>query len=102
MCNTMATLSTFQVTSLEVKEIERAISTDPTALYKGVTLAGEKYSYLSCEPGFSVTCCVSKTGFIIVKTMKCVIICEYSTDIHSGNCYANVERLAEQLRIHDF
>lgn len=90
------------MTPQEIREIERALSTEPTALYKGITIAGERYTYLSCEPGFSVICCLKKTGFIVLRTIKCLIICEYTTDGHSGHCYAAVQRLAEQLRIHDF
>ena len=92
----------FQVLPTEVRTIERAISNDPTSLYKGVTIAGEEHTYLSCEPGFSVICCSEKAGFIIIKTLKCIIICEYSGDVNSGMCYANLQNLAEQLRIHDF
>ena len=86
----------------EVQVIERAISSDPTTLYKGVTIAGEQYIYLSCEPGFSVICCLKKSGFIVVKTIKCIIICEYNADTNSELCYANLQNLGEQLRIHDF
>ena len=86
----------------EVKALDKALTNDPTSLYKGVSIAGVNHTYLACEPGFSVVCCLKRAGFIIVKTSKCIIIVEYKDDAQSGHCYSVVQKLAEQLRIQDF
>ena len=82
--------------------MDKALTNDPTSVYKGVSIAGVNYNYLACEPGLSVVCCLKRTGFIIVKTSKCIIIVEYKDDAQSGQCYSVVQKLAEQLRIQEY
>lgn len=97
----LATSKNFNLHTEEIKTILKGFLEPEILIRKGVILGEQKFTYTSCD-ALMVTGKCYKSGCVIARCRRCVIVTVYEDTMNCSSLMALVHKLADHFKEHGY